>query len=254
MQDSLPERGSHAQSNLRRRIAKGQTWKPRGDQTYAKIRSKKGRGGEINPWKEEDKAWRGGLIVGDGSIYAAGRKNADGKRLLRPMVSVIMCDRPAIQRAAKLIGVRITASGRTRITGRRLWRVQAIGTRALKVLGLVRPFLTRTRIKQAARAIEKARASGYMTRIEKKELKKLRLLRLVKLEPGSSIRHIRKCTGLDTAYLHRYLDELVREGRVRNVAIRARSQTWNRVFSCRVQDDSTPATQGETPASNTDDA
>jgi predicted transcriptional regulator len=129
--------------------------------------------------------------------------------------------------------------------------VQAIGARALELLDLVRPFLTLTRIDQAARAIEKARALGYRTRSEMKEQNKLRILKLVKLEPGSSTRRIRSGTGLDTAYVHRYLDELAKEGKVRDIAIRARSQIWNRWFPVGVQENSIPASQGETSTSKT---
>lgn len=194
--------------------------------------------GRINLDAMEDRAWLGGLIVGDGSIYASGNKNAYRKKLLLPMVSVIMCDKLAIQKAAGLMGVRRTASGKAPITGRRLWRVQAIGGRALEVLDLVKPFLTSTRIERAERAISKARDSGYKTRSERKDEKKLGILKLVRLKPGSSTRDIRSGTGLDTAYAHRYLNELVKEGRIRNAARRARTRIWNRWYLAGFQEDS----------------
>jgi len=224
----------------REKAAESQTWKPRGNRKHAKRQSRKGRGGEINLGKAEDRAWLGALIVGDGSIYATGSKNAQGKKHLYPMVSVIMCDRSAIEKAARLIGVRRTASYKARITGRRLWRVQAVGARALQVLDLVKPFLTQTRIGQAARAIEKARAAGYRTRREIEGQNKLRILKLVRLEPGCSTRRIRSCTRLDTAYLRRYLDELAKEGKVRKVATRASSQVWHRWFPVEIQENSIP--------------
>jgi predicted transcriptional regulator len=163
------------------------------------------------------------------------------------MVSVAMCDKSAIEKVAKLIGVRRTASGKAPITGRRVWRVQAIGTRALEVLDLVRPFLTVTRIEQAARAIEKARASGYRTRREIKELNKLKILKLVRFEPGSSTRRIRSRTGLDTAYVRRYLDELERMSKVRKITTRAGSEVWRRWFPVEAQEDSTsmPGSQAD---------
>ncbi len=197
----------------------------------------------------EDIAWLGALIVGDGSIYVAARKAAGGRKILCPMVSVIMCDRFAIQRAAGLIRVKLTASGRTPITGRRLWRAQAIGARALKVIALVRPFLTETRIKQVGRAIKKARASGVETREERKQKHKLRILTLVKLESELSTKRLQKYTGLDIAYARRYLNELLKEGKIRNEPFRVGSQLRNRWLHVANGESQTPEIPGETQAS-----
>jgi predicted transcriptional regulator len=206
---------------------------PTPQKTRRKIRKNRGVGkpaGRINLDTMEDRAWLGALIVGDGSIYAKGDKNIHGKKFLRPVVSAIMCDKYAIQKAARLTGVMRTSSGNAPITGRKLWRMLAIGGRALEVLNFVRPFLTGTRIKQAARVVKKARASGFRTRHERKEQHKLGILTLVKLEPGSSTKRIQRGTRLDIAYARRYLNELAEEGKIRNAPKRARSQIRNRWF------------------------
>lgn len=190
-----------------------------------------------------DRAWLAALIVGDGSIHVTGKKNARGKKVLTPMVSVVMCDKHAIQRAAELIGVTGNRSGKTPITERRLWRVQAMGARALEVIDLVRPFLTATRIRQANRVIRRARSSGFRTRAERKEQHRLKILRLLELRPGASTRHIQGATKLDVGYARRYLHELEKEGKIRNAPIRAQSELWNRWFRIRTARRSIPANE-----------
>ena len=85
-----------------------------------------------------------------------------------------MLDKVAIDKAAGLMGVRTIAAGWSEITRRRAWCTKVTGARAMRVIDLVRPFLTSVKVKQADTALAVSRAAGFKTRQEIREKRKLR--------------------------------------------------------------------------------
>jgi DNA-binding MarR family transcriptional regulator len=179
----------------------------------SKRRRTRHRGGPINLGAREDRAWLGAIIVGEGSWFNVG---PPGKRKRVPTLAIMMGDRAAMDKVAKLIGVSRVRAGSSPITGRPYWRVCALGARAIQVLDLTRPFLTQEELGQAERVISRARRAGFKTLDEIREETKLRVLQQVRKHPGLNARFLRGM-GLDGKLTKRYLEQLEKEGLVRRV-------------------------------------
>ncbi len=166
-------------------------------------------GGSISLESTKDRAWLGALIVGEGSIFNKPSKTRS------PCLAIKMLDKPAIDKVAKLMGVRTVAAGWSEITRRRAWHATITGGRAMRVIDLVRPFLTSVKVKQSDAAIAVARAAGFKTRQEMREKRKLKVLETVRLIPGSFTRRIRYANNLRLETVKKYLAELEKDGSVR---------------------------------------
>jgi len=164
----------------------------------------------INLDAVEDRAWLGALIVGEGSIFTKKR----GKSR-QPAVSIKMCDRSAVAKAARLMGVSVIASGKVASTGRMTWSARASCARALQVMALVNPFLTSAKIEQARATVAAAREAGFKTRQEMREERKLRVLETVTKAPRICATQIRRRAGCDSQDCMKYLEELKKEGSVK---------------------------------------
>lgn len=169
------------------------------------------RGGEINLDKVDDRAWLAGLIIGEGSFFAA---SVAGRKGRIPELAIAMQDEQAIDRAAAMMGVRKTSGYVSPVTGRMNWRVQASGARAIEISEKLKPFLTEAKVKQAENATSQARETGFMTKAEMKERQMNRILAEVTAKPGASSREIRERPGINQVYALRYLRELRNEGKI----------------------------------------
>ena len=165
--------------------------------------------GRISLDAVEDRAWLGALIVGEGSIF---NKNRGKSR--QPTLSIKMCDRSAVAKAARLMGIGVIASERVATTGRRTWCARATCARALQVIALAKPFLTSAKIEQARATIAAARSAGFRTREEMRIERKLRVLETVRKAPGSFTTQIRRTAGCGSHHCMRYLVELKKDGTV----------------------------------------
>ncbi len=94
------------------------------------------------------------------------------------------------------------------------WRAEAVGGRAIEVIEELRPFLTEAKTKQAEKAIQDARATGFKTKSEMKESRKNDILDELESKSGSSTRDIGRDLGIGYSYALKYLNELQDEGRV----------------------------------------
>src|SRR5712691_350297 len=185
------------------------TVKSRGSRRVVRKGLRGKHGGSISLESTKDRAWLGALIVGEGSIFNKPSKTRS------PCLAIKMLDKAAIDKAAELMGVRTVAAGWSEITRRRAWCAKVTGARAMRVIDLVRPFLTSVQVKQSDAAIAVARAAGFKTRQEMREKRKLKVLETVRLIPGSFTRRIRYANNLKLEALKKYLAELKKDGRVR---------------------------------------
>jgi hypothetical protein len=140
------------------------------------------RGSQLTLSDVDGRAWLAALIVGEGTIFTRG---ARGKIVREPRLAVKMQDKEALDKAGALMGVRTCAAGISKSTGRKFWGVQAVGGRAIKVIELLRPFLTPAKTRQCNRAILRARKTGFRTLQEIREDRKRLVEEWVKLRPGS---------------------------------------------------------------------
>ena len=203
-----PDAGSHPSASKAKsqRAARGSfAQKPYGT---AKDDGRWRPAGKINLDAMEDRAWLGALVVGEGSIFNKGTSR-------QPCLSIKMCDKSAIDKASRLMGIGTIATGKTAIAGRQTWSVRATCSRALRVIAMVRPFLTWVKIRQARAAITRARSAGFKTREEMREERKTKVLETVRKMPGAYAKRIGRINGLNGYRCLKYLKELERLGRVR---------------------------------------
>jgi len=167
-------------------------------------------GGEIRLSKEEDRAWLGALVVGEGTTST---RKSGGTRL-QPYLAIRMQDKDAVDIAATLMGVRRVAAGKSKQSGRRFWRAVVVGGRAIQVVELIKQFMTPAKIKQADKAILFARKTGFRTKHEMCEERKQVVEEFVRRKPGSFTAELMRLAKTNWFYVSKYLQELEKEGKV----------------------------------------
>jgi hypothetical protein len=169
------------------------------------------RGFKIRLENIEDRAWLGGLTVGEGSFFARASRT---KSTLDPCLEIAMQDDQAIEKASHLMGVRRVKGEYSDASGKFSWRVMAVGARMIDIFEAIKPFLTSTKIKQAEVAIERAQESGFLTKRQMREKRKGFLLMAVLSRPGLSTRELGIKLGIGYSYALAYLRELEKGGKL----------------------------------------
>ncbi len=188
-------------------------------------------GSEFNLGKVEDRAWLGALTVGEGSFFA---RSQQGKATLQPEFAIAMQDVDAIQKAGYLMGVQHSSAGISEASGRESRRVVAVGDRAIRLLELLRPFLTPAKIAQAEEVIRLARSSGFITMREMREKRKSMTVESIEKTPGAFTGELAREVGISGSYAIRYLQDLQQQGRVHSVNVGTGARPRRRWFTTGV--------------------
>ncbi len=178
------------------------------------------RGCPIELDRIEDRAWLGALVTGEGTAWA---RTVVNTKVRQPYLVLAMQDKEAIMKAANSMGVTAGPAGVSKASGKRNWRTAAVGGRMLEVFVLIRPFLTSTKRRPIEKAIERARASGYLTLDETIGRTPRRILETVNRFPDSfGIENSRKVGIWCGSYSGKYLRSLERALSIRRTNVRTK--------------------------------
>jgi hypothetical protein len=96
--------------------------------------------------------WLAGILEGEG-YFGVIRSIVKGKTYLYPRVGVNMTDRDVIERVREIFGVKIYVMRPAGVSKKEGYRVVLIGSRAVEIMQLIRPWMGERRAAQIDRAL-----------------------------------------------------------------------------------------------------